>query len=139
VAAGLAALGAYKYSNHVREERRKPIGVMPALPRAQEEKVREAVRQFGRTVLGVTPEQEKAIEAVWQEPPWSLGELIERQKKSDAILTPQQRAFIRPIRIMVRNTVIDGILEPGRDRFKPDDFEKFKYQVKLRVAQRMGE
>ncbi len=114
-----------------------PPQALPTIPPAEFERVKEQVRLVGRTLLGVTPEQEKQIDAIWRRPPATLNELVEFTRRSDAVLTETQRAIAKPIRRAARNQVIDHILEPARSRFPPEDFERLKNAVKARVDARV--
>lgn len=136
---GGIAFGVYQY--HSRKQERKEIeqaGVLPRLTAEQEKAVETMVRQFGRDVLGVTPEQEKAIEAVWWPRPRTLDDVVAAKNKTDALLTPQQRAMVKPFQSMMRNSVVDRIVEPARNYFPEQDFQKFKAEIKKRAAQRVG-
>ena len=86
-----------------------------------------------RTVLKVTPQQEKQIEAIWSHMPSSLNELVVMNRQMDAVFTPDQRRIVRPLQRVMRNKVIDDMLEPARSRFQPADFEKFQREIKRRV------
>ncbi|MCX8038893.1 MAG: hypothetical protein N3D11_17975 [Candidatus Sumerlaeia bacterium] len=114
-----------------------PPQALPTIAPADFEKVKEQVRLVGRTLLGVTPEQEKQIDAIWRRPPATLNELVEFTRRSDAVLTETQRAIAKPIRRAARNQVIDRILEPARSRFPPEDFERLKTAIKTRVDARV--
>jgi len=92
---------------------------------------------LGRTLLGVTPDQEQKIEAIWKRLPRSVDELAEYSRKTDAVLTEKQRMLVRPIRRRIRREAIDRMLEPARSRFSPEDFEKFRNAIMTRVDKRI--
>jgi hypothetical protein len=134
--AGLAAFGAYKYWKP--RDPARSEGQLPFFTKAQEQQMREGLRQVGRTLLGLTPDQEKKMQAIWQRFPTTVDELVDHTKRTDEVLTETQRAIVKPIRTMARHQAIDRMLEPARSRFPPEDFEKFKKVIKERVDQRIG-
>jgi hypothetical protein len=132
----LCAFGAYRYwksrsATHSEEFR-------PLFTKAQEQQIREGLHQVGKTLLGITPDQEKKLEAIWQRFPATVDELVDHTKRTDEVLTEKQLAIVNPIRRMARHQAIDRMLEPARSRFPPGDFEKFKKAIKERVDGRIG-
>jgi hypothetical protein len=136
VAAG--ALIAFAAYGHWKSGRRASVAnSIPPLPKAEETRLREEARLLGRTLLGVTPDQEQKIEAIWKRLPRSVDELAEYSRKTDAVLTEKQRMLVRPIRRRIRREAIDRMLEPARSRFSPEDFEKFRNAIMTRVDKRI--
>jgi len=132
----VCGFGAYKY----RKSRNAPRSesFLPILTKAQEEQIREGLHQVGKTFLGITLDQEKKLEAIWQRFPTTVDELVDYTKRTDEVLTDKQRALANPIRKMARHQAIDRMLEASRSRFPPEDFEKFKRVIKERVDGRIG-
>jgi len=131
----LSVVPAYKYW-------KMPRPAPPAAPplpisKADEQKIREEMHALGKTLLGVTPEQEKKIEAIWQRFPTTVDELVAFNKKTDEALTDKQRLVLRPIQRMMRHKAIDRMLESSRPRFPPQDFERFRQAIKDRVDKRV--
>jgi len=134
-AVALSAFAAYR---HWRPDRRASVaGAIPQLPKAEETRLREEARLLGRTLLGVTPDQEKKIEAIWQQPPRSLDEVVEYSRRTDAALTETQRMLVKPIRTRIRHEAIDRMLAPARSRFSREDFQKFRNAIMTRVDKRI--
>lgn len=140
VAAALGFLG-WRIHQHRLRNNPPPLppleNVLPVIPKDQEKQIRTAVKLGARTLLKVTPDQEKRMDDLWKQPPRSIEELIEFNKKVDAILTPQQVEKARPLRRMLRHAVLDRMLEGAGKRLSPNDFEKFKNEIKARVDRRI--
>ena len=129
--------------SHYREEynlAKPPIPVLdfiPTVPKDQQEKVMSMVSGGMKLMLFLSPEQQEKTREIWKTPPRTLEELITKQKETDKILTPQQLERARPVRRHIQGMIVDAMFEPGRDRFKPDEFTKLKDEVKRRVEERM--
>lgn len=136
--AGLLAAGGYYF--HRRAARKPPVIVqLLPLPQEEERAIFREMARIGRVVLRLTPEQIEGLSATWQRLPQSIDELIEAQRRTNEVLTPMQRAILQPVRRALRNQVIDRHLEPTRNHFTPEDFEKLRAAVRLRVEQRLAE
>lgn len=138
--AGLGALAFSAWTGRQRYLRENPPplpDVIAPIPPDQQQALRTGMRLVGKTLLQASPEQEKQLAEIWDKTPRSLNEVIEMQRRTDRILTPEQRARLTPLRQGFQSRVIDQMLEPARDRFKPEDFERMKDEVKSRVEQRV--
>lgn len=138
--AGLGALAFSGYNGWQRYQRENPPPlpeVIAPIPPGQQEALRTGMKLLSKTVLQATPEQEKRLAEMWDKTPRSLAEIIERQRETDRILTPEQRAKLAPLRRAFQNRIVDEMLEPARDRFAAEDFEKFREEVKKRVEERI--
>lgn len=138
----LAALVALGYSAW-RGRQRYLAEHPPALPNvlapipANQQKVVHAGMRFVGSVLQLTADQQKKLGGLWRKDPRSVSELIDYNKRTDEILTPEQRARLKPMRQVMQNQVIDRMLEPGRKSMPEQDFEKLKKEIKARAAQRI--
>lgn len=138
--AGLIALGFSIRSGRQRYLREHPPplpNVIAPIPDDKVEAVRGGMKLLAKTVLHATPEQEEKLNEIWKNPPRSVEEVIQYQKRTDEVLTPEQRATFKPIRNGFRNRVIDQILSPASKRMTPEDFAKFTQEIKARVAHRI--
>lgn len=139
--AGLFALalsGWYGYGRYRRENPRPLPDVIAPIPEGEREALRTGMRVVGKTILRLSPDQEKKVTEIWKKTPRSLDEIIEMQKATNRLLTPQQRARLDPLRKAFQGRIVDQMLEPARDRFGGEDFEKLKKTVKERVEERVS-
>jgi Spy/CpxP family protein refolding chaperone len=113
------------------------VATFPPIPVEAQMMVRQGIHLVGRPALGLTPEQVQQIQALLERFPRNLDELLDVTRRVDAILTPEQREKARPLRRRVRHGITDLVLEPARSRFRPEDFEKFKNEIKRRMDLRM--
>jgi hypothetical protein len=114
------------------------MDLIPVIPKAQQEAAMNAIVGAARLALALSPEQQEKVRAIWKEPPTSFQEMIAKQKEMDKVLTPIQLAIARPVRKAVQDKIVDEMFESGRDRFTPEDFKKFKDEIKRRVDERMS-
>ena len=121
--------------------RRDPVPVfefIPNVPKDRHEGIMQAIRKSAGFVFTLSPGQLQQLAVLWKDPPRSLPDLISRQKQMDRILTPAQVSNLAPARTAIQNKIVDEMMEPGRKRFRPDEFEKMKNEIKRRVETRMG-
>jgi hypothetical protein len=129
---------------HYRKEynlAKPPVPVLdfiPTVPKEQEKAVMSAVAGGMSLMLFLSPEQREKAHEIWKTPPRSLEELISKQKQTDKILTPQQLERAKPVRRRIQGSIVDSMFEPGRKRFKPEEFDKMKDEIKRRVDERMS-
>jgi hypothetical protein len=131
----------WRHYDRVFEVRRDPIPILemiPTAPRESQENIRKIVGGASKLMLFLSPEQQAKTREIWKEPPRTLDDLIAKQQEMDKILTPQQRAYSKPIRVYAQEKIVDEMFEPGRGRFKPKDFDAMKDEIKRRVEKRMS-
>lgn len=112
--------------------------VIAPISKEEHEKMRKGMGLLGATLLQTTPEQQKKLDEIWKTPPRTLEEVNQYQKRTDAVLTEQQLAILKPIRKRVQGQIVDKFLDPVAKRLPPEDFEKFRTEVKNRVDSRIN-
>jgi hypothetical protein len=140
VGASLVCVWSWKHNSEKYEAKKPPVPVLdfiPTVPKENQQAVTQAVTAAFGLALFLSPEQRAQVQDVWKVPPRTLDELIQRQKQTDKVLTPEQRQKLKPVRRMVEGKVVDLMFEPGRKRFTPEEFEQLKNEIKRRTAQRM--
>lgn len=128
----------YRKVYTTREPQIPVMDLIPVIPKARQEAAMNAIVTAARLALALSPEQQEKVRAIWGTPPTSFQELIAKQKEMDKVLTPAQLAIARPVRKAVQDKIVDEMFESGRDRFTPEDFKKFKDEIKRRVDERMS-
>ena len=140
--AGIAVcIWTWQHYRRIYSTPKSPIPILemiPTVPKEKQETIRNIVGGATKMMLFLSPEQQKQTREIWKEPPRSLDDLIAKQQQMDAILTPQQRARAKPIRTLAQNRIVDEMFEQARDRFRPDDFNAMKDEIKRRVEKRMS-
>lgn len=139
-AVGLLALGwsGYQTWQQYKADNPPPLpNVIAPIPADRVDAVRTGLKLVGPTVLGLSGDQQKEIDAIWKNPPRSMEEVIQYQRRTDEVMTPEQRAKFRPLRKAFQGRVIDQMLAPAGERMPPDDFQKMKEEVGKRVDERI--
>ncbi len=138
--AGLVALGVSGFLGWQRYRRENPPplpGVIAPIPPEMREGVRTGMQLLGKTLLQLTPEQNRKLAEIWKTSPRSINEAIEYQKETDKLLDARQKAIMKPIRKTFQDRVVDHMMEHARDRFSEADFGKLKDEIKVRVEKRI--
>lgn len=136
---GVLAFSGYQGRQRYLRENPPPLPeVIAPIPPGHQEALRSGMRLVSKTLLRVSPEQGKQLTELWDKTPRSVDEVIEYQRRTDQILTPEQRARFKPLRQAFQNRIVDEMLEPARNRFPASDFEKFRNEVKNRVEERIS-
>jgi len=137
---GLAALAVSAYYGRQRYLRENPPplpNVIAPIPEGRVDQVRVGLKLVGATVLKTTPEQQAKIDEIWKNPPRSVEEVIDYQKRTNQVFNAEQRAKFKPMRKRFQNEVIDEMLAPAGKRMPGDDFKKLTDEVKRRVDERI--
>lgn len=139
--AGLMAFGFSARKAHQRYQLEHPPPlpdvVAPLLPE-QQKMVTQGMPLLGKALLKLDPDKQKKLEEIWKTTPRSVAEAIDYQRRTDALLTPEQKALLDPIRKKFQERTIDRMMAPASKRFTPEDFEKFKKEIKARVESRIN-
>lgn len=139
---GVAVCGiSWKFSKRAYTPARAPEQVLKLIPNIPKEKQESVMRIAGGAfalTAALPPEQRDQIREILKHRPNSIDDLLSQTQAIDNVLTPEQRKRAKPIRKLVQDKIVDEMFEPGRSRFRPDEFDKFKNEIKRRVGERMG-
>ena len=136
----ICALAVSAYYGRQRDLRENPPplpNVIAPLPPEQLQAIRIGLPIVRKTILHTTPEQDAKWDELWKNPPRSLTEVIEYERRTNEILTTAQLGLYRPMRKKFQHRVVDAMLKPAGDRLSDDDFQKLKDEVKKRVDERI--